>query len=185
MRMYHSKLEKVKNRRMDVNLTKTIADETNLLPRGWALLTRKPNTEFSDKQRGYLQKRFDEGVSGVKHWKPKEVVFEMETLKKDGKFNFSASELLKESQVRSFFCRLKRDREVTGTRQVPTDNPIIKDNALKNYSNDNDDEDVDSELEVLEQDFQDTEIAVEDVKILESFNINAKIALESSLSMNS
>ena len=35
MRMYHSKLEKVENRRiisMDVNLTKAIADETNLLP---------------------------------------------------------------------------------------------------------------------------------------------------------
>ena len=188
MRMYHSKLEKVENRRIistDVNLTKAIADEMNLLTRGWALPTRKPNTEYSDKQRGYLQKRFDEGVSDVKHWKPKEVVFEMKTLKKDGKFYFSASELLNESQVRSFFCRLKRDREVTGTRQVPTNNPIIKDNALKNYSNDNDDEDVDSELEVLEQDFQDTEIAVEEVKILESFNINVKIALESSLSMNS
>ena len=100
-------------------------------------------------------------------------------------FYFSASELLKESQVQSYFCRLKRDREVTGTRQVPTDNPIVKDNALKNSSNDNDDEDVDSELEVLEQDFQDTEIAVEDVEILENFNINAKMALELSLSMNS
>ena len=109
----------------------------------------------------------------------------METLKEDGKFYFSASELLKESQVRSFFCRLKRDREVTGIRQVPTDNAIIKDNALKNSSNDNDDEDVDSEPEVLEQDFQVIEIAVEEVKILESFSINAKMALESSLSMNS
>ena len=68
--MYHSKLEKVENRRiisMDVNLTKMIADETNLLPQGWALSTCKPNTEYSDKQHGYLQKRFDEGVSGEKH----------------------------------------------------------------------------------------------------------------------
>ena len=85
MKTYHSKLEKVENRRiisMDVNLTKAIASETNLLPQGWPLPTCKPNTQFSDKQRGYLQKIFDEGVSGVKLWKPKEVVFEMETEKR-------------------------------------------------------------------------------------------------------
>ena len=37
MKMYHSKLEKVENRRiisMDANLTKAIADEMNLLSRG-------------------------------------------------------------------------------------------------------------------------------------------------------
>ncbi|CAF1475822.1 unnamed protein product, partial [Rotaria sordida] len=57
MKMYHSKLEEVENRRIisiDMNLTEAIADETNLLPKGWALPIRKPNTGFSDKQHGYL-----------------------------------------------------------------------------------------------------------------------------------
>ena len=120
----------------------------------------------------------------MKHWKPKEVVFDMETLKENGKFYFSASELLKESQVRSFFCRLKRERQVIPTRQSSMDNVIIENKLVKNTSDDNDDEEIDSELEELEQDFQDTEIAVEEIKILESFSTNAKIALESSLLTN-
>jgi hypothetical protein len=166
-------------------LTEAIADETNLLPKGWALPIRKPNTEFSDKQREYLKKRFDDGVFGVKHWKPKEVVFDMETLKENGKFYFVANELLKESQVRSFFCRLKRERQLTATQQSSTNNVIIKNKLVKNTRDYNDDEEIDSELEELEQDFQDTEIAVEEIEILESFSINAKLALEASLSMSS
>jgi len=121
----------------------------------------------------------------VNHWKPKEVVFDMETLKEDGKFYFAANELLKESQIRSFFCRLKREKQLIPTRQSSMDNVIIKNKLVKNTSDDNDDEEIDSELEELEQDFQDTEIAVEEIKILESFSINAKKALESSLLMSS
>ena len=109
----------------------------------------------------------------------------METLKENGKFYFSASELLKESQVRSFFCRLKCERHLIATRQSSANNVIIKNKLVKRASSHNDDEKFDSELEALEQDAQDTEIAVEENKILESFSMNAKMALESPLLMNS
>ena len=84
MKMYHSKLEEVENRRLiplDMNLEDVIDNETNFLSKGWALPIRKSNTEFSDKQRQYLMKRFDEDISGVKHWKLKEVVLNMEALR--------------------------------------------------------------------------------------------------------
>ena len=105
MKIYHFKLEEVENRRiisLDMNLTDVFDDETNPPERGWALIVRKSNTEFSDKQREYLKKKFDEGVSGVKHWKPKKVVLDMETLKENIRFYFSASEILNESQILSF-----------------------------------------------------------------------------------
>ncbi|CAF3087470.1 unnamed protein product [Rotaria sp. Silwood2] len=188
MKMYHSKLEEVENRRLisiDMKLTEVIDDETSSLPQGWALPIRKSNTEFSDKQREYLQKIFDEGVFGVKHWKPKEVVLDMETLKESGKFYFSASEILSENQVRSFFCRLKRKGQVIATRNSSDGNVVIKDKLVKNTSNDNDDEEIDSKLEALKQEFQDIQIALQEIEILESFSINAKTALESSCLMHS
>ncbi|CAF4855500.1 unnamed protein product, partial [Rotaria sp. Silwood2] len=164
MKMYHSKLEEVENRRLisiDMKLTEAIDDETNSLPQGWALPIRKPNTDFSDKQRGYLKKKFDEGVSGVKHWKPKEVVLEMETVKENDKFHFSASEILSENQVRSFFSRLKRERQITATGNSSVGNVVIKDKLVKNPIDD-DEEEIDEEIEALEQDFQDIEIALEE-----------------------
>ena len=54
MKMYHSKLEDVENRRLisiDMKLADAIIDETNSLPQGWALPVRKLHIEFSDKQR--------------------------------------------------------------------------------------------------------------------------------------
>ena len=52
MKMYHSKLEEIENRRiisLDMNLIYMIDDEISLLSKGWALSTRKSNTEFSGK----------------------------------------------------------------------------------------------------------------------------------------
>ena len=79
---------------------------------------------------------------------------------------------------------MKRERQVIPTRQSSTNDAIIKEKLVKNTRNGNDDEEIDSELEALEQDYQDIEIAVEEIKILESFSTNAKIALESSLLTN-
>ncbi|CAF1985980.1 unnamed protein product [Rotaria magnacalcarata] len=76
IKMYHSKLEEVENRRMislDMSLVNIVNDEINLLSKGWALATRKSNIQFSSKQREYLKEKFNEGVTGEKHWKPKEV----------------------------------------------------------------------------------------------------------------
>ncbi|CAF3609117.1 unnamed protein product, partial [Rotaria sp. Silwood2] len=61
--MYEPKLEEVENRRLisvDMMLTEVIEYETSSLPKGWVLPIRKPNTDFSDKQRASLQKICDE-----------------------------------------------------------------------------------------------------------------------------
>ena len=176
MKIYHSKLEEVENRRiisLDLSLIQTIDDESNVLSKGWALPIRKPNTEFSSKQRMYLRKKFDEGVSGVKHWKPKEVVFDMDTLKENGKFYFKAREILSESQVRSYFSRLKRERQLPTEQQTPESRAITDDS-----------EEIDLELEVLEQELQEIDMAVEENTVLENWSISAKIALKPSLSLS-
>ncbi|CAF3693675.1 unnamed protein product [Rotaria sp. Silwood1] len=189
MKMYHSKLEEVENRRIvsvDMNLTEAVANEANLLPKGWALPVRKPNTEFSEKQRRYLKEKFDEGVFGVKHWKPKEVALDMETLKENGKFYFAAHEILSENQVRSYFRRLKREKQILTTQQSSADQIISREKALNYIDSTNDeDEETDSILRTLEEDLQDTESDVEEITVLEEFSMNAKRALESSLLMNS
>ncbi|CAF2082378.1 unnamed protein product [Rotaria magnacalcarata] len=145
MKIYHTKLDEIENRHivsMDMSLTEAIADETNILSKDWALPIRKPKKEFSDKQQGYLRENFDEGISSVRHWKPKEVILDMETLKEKGKFYFAASDILSESLSK----------------------------------NDDEDEETDSEMEALEEDFQDIENAVEEITVLENFSTRAKIA---------
>ena len=176
MKIYHSKLEKVENRRiisLDMSLTQMIDDEPTVLSRGWALPIRKANTEFSPKQRTYLRKKFDEGVSGVKYWKPKEVVLDMDILKENGKFYFKAREILSENQIRSYFSRLKRERQLSSKQQA-SESRVFTDDS----------EEVDSELETLEQELQEIEMAVEENTVLEKWSINAKTALKSSLSLN-
>ena len=113
-------------------------------------------------------------------------MLDMETLKENGKFYFSASEILNENQIRSFFSRLKREGQIAATRNLSVGNVVIKDKLVKNPDpGDDDDEEIDAEVEALEQDFQDVDSALERIKILENLNVNAKIALESSLLMNS
>jgi hypothetical protein len=187
MKMYHSKLEQVENRRiisLDMNLIDMVDDETSSLSKGWALPIRKSNTEFSDKQRDYLKKKFDEGVSGVKHWKPKEVALDMETLKGNHKFYFSAKEILSESQIRSFFEQIKRERQIMATQKTPTDKVFVKEKIVKEFDDENDDIEIDSGLQELDDDFQDIESTVEEIKLLENVYTGAKKALESSYKMN-
>ncbi|CAF4717350.1 unnamed protein product [Rotaria socialis] len=140
----------------------------------------KPNKEFSGKQRGYLRKKFDEGISGVRYWKPKEVILNMEILKEKGTFYFAASDSLSESQVRSYFCRLKRERQISSVPQSLDDQNFISDKTviITDSKNDDEDEVTDSEIEALEEDFQDTENAVEEITVLEKFSTSAKIALQ-------
>ena len=121
----------------------------------------------------YLKKNFDEGVSGVKHWKPKEVVLDMDTLKENGKFYFKAREILSESQVRSYFSRLKRERQLP-TEQQTSESRVTTDDS----------EEIDPELEAFEQELEEIEMAVEENTVLENWSISAKIALKSSLSLS-
>ena len=182
MKMYCSKLEQVENRRMislEMNLAEIVDDKENILSKGWALPKRKRNAEFSHKQRKYLVEKFDEGVTGAKRWKPTEVMLDMETLKDNGKFCFTANEILSESQIRSYFARLKHDRQNLASRRSPLD-PIVNDKSIKrNIDNSDEDEEIDSELVALEEDFQDTQIAIEEVEALENLSVSAKKALES------
>jgi hypothetical protein len=183
MKMYHCQLEEVENRRiisLDMNLIDMVDDEMSSLSKGWALPIRRSNTEFSDKQRDYLKKKFDEGVSGVKHWKPKEVASDMETLKENQKFYFSANEILSESQIRSFFGRIKRERQIKTKQKTPTNKVFVKEKIVERFDDEDDDQEIDSDLQELEDDFQDIEGAVEEIKILEDVYTNAKKVLESS-----
>ncbi|CAF4715043.1 unnamed protein product, partial [Rotaria sp. Silwood2] len=177
MKMYHSKLEEVENRRIisiDMNLVDIVDAETTPLSKGWALPIHKLNTKFSDKQREYLMRKFNEGISEGNHWKPKEVASDMETLKENNKFYFSANEILSESQIRSFFSRLKRERQISGVEQTSTDKLSVQEKRVKSYDNENDDQ------EELEDDFQDNEAAIEEIKVFENLWANAKEALKSS-----
>ncbi len=83
------------------------------LSKSWALLRRKPKTNFTNKQNNYLKKKYNEAVFSVKHWKIKEVALEMEPLKENGKFYCSTSEFSTGSQIRSYFIRMKSDTTKT------------------------------------------------------------------------
>ena len=183
MTMYHSKLEEVESRRMislNMNSIDMTLNETSQLSGGWALPKHKPNIEFSDKQRDYLIKKFDEGVSDFKHWKPKDIVLDMENLIENNKFYFSANEILKESQIRSYFGRIKQERQISAAQQTSTNKVSLKDQVVKDFNSENDDEQFDSDLQEMENDLEDIENAAEEVKTLENVYTDAKKALESS-----
>ena len=182
MIMYHSKLEEVENRRiisLDMNSIDMTLNETSQLSGGWALPKRKPNIEFSDKQRDYLIKKFDEGVSSLSHWKSKDIVVNMENLI-ENKFYFSANETLKENQIRSYFSRIKHERQISAAQQTSTNKVSVKDQVVKDFNSENDDEQFDSDLQEMEDDSEDIENAAEEIKTLENLYTDAKKALESS-----
>ena len=173
--MYHSKLDEVENRRIiliDMNLVDVVDAETTPLSKGWALSVHKSNTKFSDKQREYLKRKFNDGILNGNHWEPKEVMSDMETLKENNKFYFSANEILNESQIRSFFGRLKRERHISGVEQTSTDKLSVQKKSVKSYDDENDDQ------EELEDDFQENKAAIEEIKVFENLWANAKRALE-------
>ena len=96
IKMYHSKLEEVENRRtvsLDMNVIDMIEDKISRLSKGRDVSIRKSNTEFSGKQHKYLKKKSSEGVEDVKHWKLREVVLDIETLRENNKFYFLGNEI--------------------------------------------------------------------------------------------
>jgi len=86
----------------------------------------------------------------VKHWKPKEVVLDMESLRENNKFYFSVNEILNESQIRSFFSRIKCERQIKAAQQTTADTVSAKEQIVKDFSDENDDEHIDSALQELE-----------------------------------
>jgi hypothetical protein len=86
----------------------------------------------------------------------------------------------RESQIRSFFGRIKRERQIKATQKTPTTKVFVKEKIVERFDDEDDDQEIDSDLQELEDDFQDIESAVEEIKILEDVYINAKKVLESS-----
>lgn len=58
-----------------------------------------------------MTEKFDDGIKNNVRWKPEAVVAEMERLKDKGVFVFADDGLLKASQIRSYFSRLKSSRQ--------------------------------------------------------------------------
>ena len=115
----------------------------------------------------------------MKQWKPREVVLDMETLRENNKFYFLANEILKESQIRSLFGRLKRKGQMSAAQQTPADKFSVKEQTVKKFNDENDDEEIGLDLQD-EDDFQDIDTAIKEIKIFENICTNAKKALESS-----
>jgi hypothetical protein len=70
------------------------------------------------------------------------------------------------------------------TQKTPTDKVFVKEKIVKEFDDENDDIEIDSGLQELDDDFQDIESTVEEIKLLENVYTGAKKALESSYKMN-
>lgn len=109
----------------------------------------------------------------------------MENLRVNGDFYFSSDELLKENQIRSFFGRMKQERErAAGTKKNVVRHMDTGNNILQNTSKKDDQDNIDLDLVVLE-DVQDLEAAIEETTTIENLVLQAKRALEISAASNS
>ncbi|CAF2137306.1 unnamed protein product [Rotaria magnacalcarata] len=120
IQLYKSKLERMGNLEMislmleTSNIEDTIKSKEKFstgLREGWALSKERKNARLSVKQTQFLLEKFNEGVRTFVRWKPEVLVTKMHELKVNGKFNFTASEFLMASPIRSFFSREKAKRQ--------------------------------------------------------------------------
>ncbi|XP_078696170.1 uncharacterized protein LOC144924634 [Branchiostoma floridae x Branchiostoma belcheri] len=96
----------------------TITDEAGHcpLPMGWALKgAKKTRARFSDKQRKYLEDKFDIGQTTGRKCDPSQVAKDMRRAKNtSGRRLFEVSEFLTSTQISSFFSRLAARRKCQG-----------------------------------------------------------------------
>jgi len=117
IQIYASKLERVGQRELvsvALQNTTSTANRDSIKPNltdGWALPKIRKVTRLTPKQIEYLTNKFNDGIKNNIRWKPEAVVAEMECLKDRGVFVFSDNEFLKASQIRSYFSRLKSNRQ--------------------------------------------------------------------------
>ncbi|CAF3420316.1 unnamed protein product [Rotaria socialis] len=117
MQIYASKLERVGQRELvsvALQNTTTTANRHAIrqnLSNGWALPKIRKVTRLTPKQLEYLTNKFNDGIKNNIRWKPETVAAEMECLKEKGAFVFAEKEFLKASQIRSYFSRLKSNRQ--------------------------------------------------------------------------
>lgn len=109
-----------------------LEDESNLAPEGWALKESKKSYRFNEKQKVYLESKFNIGQSSGRKVEPETVAKEMRrAIGSDGKRLFLSSEFLTVTQVTSFFTRL-----AAKVRQqlVPTEDDIFAAEEESNFS---------------------------------------------------
>jgi hypothetical protein len=117
MQIYASKLERIGQRELvsvALQNTTSIANRDSTrsnLTDGWDLPKPRKVTRLTPKQTEYLTNKFNDGVKNNKRWKPEAVTAEIECLKDKGVFVFAENEFLKASQIRSYFSRLKSNRQ--------------------------------------------------------------------------
>ncbi|CAF2072455.1 unnamed protein product [Rotaria magnacalcarata] len=119
------------------------------LNQNWASQKSKPNVRFNDKQKQFLQGKFDEGTKTGMKWDPARVALDMEMLTSNGSYVFNNDECLTQGQIKSYFSRLalkQRSGQQTSNLTI-AGNIKLNDTSIIDASNDNEETD-DRELEV-------------------------------------
>ncbi|CAF3133213.1 unnamed protein product [Rotaria sp. Silwood2] len=113
-KMFHSRLANADNKRIislspnDFVFDSNNCDQVPELTVGWALPVTRPPVRFTNKQRKFLDEKFNDGILYGRFWKPETVVSEMQNAKSSqGKFIFDINEWLTTSQVRGYFSRIR------------------------------------------------------------------------------
>ena len=82
--------------------------------KGWALAQEKSKSKFSDRQKAYLTKKFEEGEKSGKTLKADQVAQDMRRVRDEiGMRVFTIEEFLTSKQVASFFSRLAAKNAVS------------------------------------------------------------------------
>ena len=127
MQIYASKLERISQKELVSVVLQPTAVTANRksmmshLTEGWALPKIRKVTRLTPKQIEYLTNKFNDRIKNNTRWKPEAVPAEMEYLKENGIFVFAENELLKASQIRSYFSRLKSNRQKEFKVDICTD----------------------------------------------------------------
>ncbi|CAF2994383.1 unnamed protein product [Rotaria sp. Silwood2] len=135
------------------------------LDQNWTSQKVKPNVRFNDKQKKFLQEKFDEGIKTGMKWDSARVSLDMEMLTSNGGYVFNSDECLTQGQIKSYFSRLSLKQQSTepivGQQTASiiasfslsftgsTDTKNIKSNDMSNIDESDDSEQIyDRELEV-------------------------------------
>ncbi|CAF1174941.1 unnamed protein product [Adineta ricciae] len=96
------------------------------LTEGWALQKNKPTIRFNEKQRQFLQEKFNQGVETGMKWDPAKVALEMETSTSNGNYIFTNDECLTQGQIKSYFSRLAAKRRTAHPSPDGNTNSSVK-----------------------------------------------------------
>ena len=98
-------------------------DSDKVSEKGWVLAQQKSKSQFSDRQKAYLTKKFEEGERSGKKLKADEVAQDMRRVRDEmGRRALTIEEFLTSKQVASFFSRLAAKKSSVTT----SDNEAIE-----------------------------------------------------------